>query len=171
MRKITRFSIVTLFVASLVLLSVSTVFAVAPATSQRTWNDPFVSTAAKGVTFTTAVLVPGSLPGTVTSPSGMTLPTGFLPNQAQFGGSGIAISGLTSAQNVTVCFDFPVYRYSWYGIIYEWVSTKWEKMPTKIVDNSAEGGLTSACAAQAGNGTYSLIIFYWSSTTTPKPAL
>jgi len=28
----------------------------------------------------------------------MTLPTGFLPNQAQFGGSGIAISGLTSAK-------------------------------------------------------------------------
>jgi hypothetical protein len=165
MRRITRFSIITLFVASLTLLSVSTVFAIV--SPQRTWADPFVSTAAKGVTFTTTVLVPGSLPGIVTSPSGMTLPAGFLPNQAQFGGNGIVISGLTSAQNVTVCFDFPVYQYSWSGTIYEWVNTKWEKMPTKIVDNTGEGGSTSACAAQAGNGIYSLIIGFWGTPEAP----
>ena len=167
MKKVTRFSIITLLVLSLVIVSFSTVFANHIEQPKRVWADPTVSTSDKGVTFDSIALDSWQLPGTVTANSGMTLPTGFPANQAQFGGKGIHVSGLPDGKYVEVCFSFPVYIYSWAGTIYKWSGTKWVAMPTTITPATGESNTTTACTLRAGNGVYSLIIGFWGTPEAP----
>jgi hypothetical protein len=156
MKKITRVSITTLIVLCFLLMSFSTVLArrIEPS---FTWKDP-VASSETGVKFSSEVLDPAFLPGTESLASGMLVPVG-MNNELQFGGKGIKISGLAAGEKVQICFDFPTYRYSWNGKIAMWNGTKWVTVPTTI--SKGNDSSASACTVGAGNGYYSLLIWYY----------
>jgi hypothetical protein len=155
MKKYSRFAVAALLVMSVVFMSVSTVFA------DSTWADPTATANGKDVSITTSVLDSAVLPGTVNNDAGMILPVGFIAGSIQFGGNGIAVSGLKSTETAKVCFSFPVYQYSWAGKIYEWNGKAWVVVPTTMVAPTGENSLYYACSDKVGNGTYSLLIGFY----------
>lgn len=164
MKKISRLSITVFIVLCLLLVSFSTVFA-RRALPTITWTDPTASTSEKGLTFTSEVLDPWQLPGTLTLGTGQYGPVGFPAGQAQFGGNGLKVTALPEGKTVELCFDFPVYSMSWEGKIYLWNETKWVAMPTTVTPGS-DGSPTYACTPKAANGIYALIIGFYG---TPQP--
>lgn len=161
MKKFVRFSTILVIVSALLVLSIGTVFAIAPIHPITTWTDPVAFVADKGVTFTADVKDPSAMPGTVNNDGGMIFPVGFTSTQGQFGGKGILISDLTAGKFVDICFNFPVYRYSWAGTIYSWTGTKWVAMPTTIVEDKVDETNTKACTKGVGDGVYALIMHFW----------
>lgn len=156
MKKVNRLSIASLVVMSVLMVSVSSVFA----SSADVWTDP-VATANNGSSYSSTVIEPASLPGIVDDDAGMILPVGFTSDSGQIGGNGIQISGLaTHTDTVDVCFSFPTYRYGWTGSIYEWSGSAWVKVPTTLVAPTGENTTYFACASKVSNGTYALIIGY-----------
>jgi hypothetical protein len=161
MKKMTRISIASLLVLSVLVATFGTVFASSTSTSTDLWTDPTATANGKDVTFTSTVLTPEFLPGTINPDAGMILPVGFTEGAAQFGGNGIEIDGLAkTADTVNVCFSFPVYQYSWSGTIYQWSGSAWVAQPTTIVAPTGENSTYYACSAKVGNGTYALIMGY-----------
>jgi hypothetical protein len=165
MKRISRLGIALVLVFGFAAVTLTSVFAIT--VNPIVWNDPTATNNMSGGTFIDAVLNPPSLPGTVNDSADKILPAGFPTDQAQFGGNGIMVSGLTGGDTVKICFDFPVYQYSWAGKIYEWNGTKWVAMPTTIVPPTGEGASATACTPRAGNGTYSLIIGFWGTPEAP----
>jgi hypothetical protein len=159
MKKVTKLSIAVLLASCIILSSVSAVFADASINPSPDLQDP---TATGNASFTSTVLGQWQLPGSEMNSKEMYLPTGF-DGQAQFGGKGIEIDGLTQANTVDVCFSFPTYKYSWTGKIYEWKDTQWVSKSTNIYTTSYNGA-THACTANVGNGIYSFVIWYTGSS-------
>jgi len=158
MKKITRFSIASVLVLSVILMSVSTVFASSTTTATE-WADPTATANGKDVTFTGTVYSPFYLPGTINDGATMILPTGF-DGFAQFGGNGIEISGLSAAQTVNLSFAFPTYQYGWSGSIYQWDGSKWVALTTTVVAPTGENSLYYVTTNKVHNGTYALLIHY-----------
>jgi hypothetical protein len=154
MKKISRFAIAAALVASVALMSVSSVFA----DSTTDWPDPTAVANEPSASLATAVVSISALPGTINPDSGMILPVGL--DYAQFGGNGITLSGLTSTESAKLCFAFPVAQYYWNGTIYEWDGSAWTAMPTTRVAPTGEDSMYYACTYKAGNGTYSLLTEY-----------
>ena len=127
-------------------------------TASSSWKDPTASATKADEKYFSSALDQWQLPGSEVISSGMYLPTGF-NGQAQFGGKGIEISGLSEGSVVKVCFDFPVYKKSWSGKIYSWSDSKWNPVSTTFVSNPHSNS-NSACTYKAGNGIYSLIMGY-----------
>jgi len=151
----------------LVLFSVSAVFAFYIPKSHVTWTDPTAKAADTTLAFTGKVMDSWQLPGTTQLSSGLFVPAGLPEGQAQFGGKGLAVSGLPDGRFVQVCFNFPVYNNSWHGTIYAWDGMEWVAMPTTITPGDAENTAnTYACTPSAGNGVYALIIGFYG---TPQP--
>lgn len=121
--------------------------------SPSDWGDPTVS-AGTGV-----VVSPDALPGSTTGATGMILPAGY-GIYGQFGGSGITISGVPTANNTQLCFTFPTYRYGWEGTITKWNGSRWVKVKNDLVAPTGDSSTYQVCTPTAGNGTYSLIIHY-----------
>jgi hypothetical protein len=161
MKKVTRLSVAGLLVLSVLLFTVGSVFAKSTTSTTDLWTDPTATANQKDVTFTSTVLEPTLLPGTINDDAGLILPVGFTVGAEQFGGNGIKISGLSkTADTVKVCFSFPVYQYSWSGTIYQWSGSAWVAQPTTIVAPTGENSLYYACSAKVSNGTYALIMGY-----------
>jgi hypothetical protein len=153
--KYSRFAVAALLVVSVVLMSVSTVFA---DSSMTTWAHPTATANGKDVNITSTVLDLAVLPGTVNNDAGMILPVGFTTGSIQFGGNGIVVRELTSTETAKVCFSFPVYQYSWTGEIYDWTGTMWVVTLTTIVAPTGENSLYYSCSSKVSNGTYCLLI-------------
>lgn len=128
--------------------------------------DPTAVPNVTGASMTAEVLDVSVLPGTLQLNSGVYGPVGFKAGDVQFGGSGLKVSGLTGGNKATVCFAFPSYRYKWDGKIEEWNGTKWVSLVTTFTKDG-DGIVNWACTSAAGNGTYSLIIWYYGPAEPP----
>ena len=131
-----------------------------------TWGHPTAVPSVKGAGITSEVLGQPELPGTAMLKSGEFVPVGFPLGEAQFGGSGLKVSGMTSKTTATLCFSFPSYQFKWTGKIEQWNGTKWVALDTTIT-SGVDGGATYACTNGAGNGTYALIIWYYGPIESP----
>jgi hypothetical protein len=100
-----------------------------------------------------------NLPGTALLDSGKYSPVGFKAGDVQFGGSGLAVSGLVYPTTAKVCFPFSGYRYQWEGVISQWNGSKWVALTTTF-PTDGDGSVNWACASGVGNGTYALITWY-----------
>lgn len=161
MKKISRISVASLLVLGILAITAGSVFASSSALAAvDEWLDPTAS-ANGGSSFSSEVVAPSSLPGTVNEDAGMIMPVGFTFDTGQFGGNGIKISGLaTSADTANLTFSFPTYRYGWAGSIYKWDGSSWVAVPTTIVAPTGENSMYYATASKVGNGTYALIVGY-----------
>jgi hypothetical protein len=128
--------------------------------------DPTAAPAAAGATLTSQVLPLPVLLGTHLLDSGKYEPVGYKTGEVQFGGSGLKVSGLTGAEKAKVCFAFPSYRYKWDGKVNQWNGTKWVPLLTTFTKD-VDGVVDWACTSAGGNGTYSLIIWYYGPPEAP----
>lgn len=122
--------------------------------------DPFAVPSVEGAKITSEVLGVPSLPGTMVLASGKYSPVGYKEGDAQFGGSGLKVSGLEKGVKAKVCFSFRDYSYKWKGVITMWDGHKWVTQKTEFPID-ADGVTSWACTQGAGNGTYSLIQWYY----------
>jgi hypothetical protein len=101
------------------------------------------------------------LPGTIQLSSGKLAPMGFTAGFAQFGGPGLQVSGLVKPATALVCFPFRGYNFKWTGSIYKWDSatSAWVAAATTF-PKDGDDVVNWACTSGAGNGIYSLIIWY-----------
>jgi hypothetical protein len=160
MRKCTIVLISFLLVFSLLLTS----FGSAKANSG---DDPVVTPISGDMVFTSEVVQPSALPGTL--PSGqMFVPAGFPANEAQFGGNGVLIKGLDSGK-ATLCYSFPEVevKQGWGGRFGMWNGAKWVLLPTTIT-TADESPNSIACATITGSGTYAFIKYVVDSTLIPQ---
>jgi hypothetical protein len=121
-------------------------------------DDPEVMPVSGDLEFTTTVLNPSSLPGTVKNAAEVIFPVGFPVGEMQFKGNGILVKGFDSG-TARACFSFPTYRYGWVGSVYQWTGSKWSKLTTSITED-VEGSSATACADIHTSGTYALITNY-----------
>lgn len=155
MKKLSRFAFAGLLVLALVLTTASTVFA------SSDWADPTAAANSKDASLTATVLDQTALPGIVNDDAGMLYPQGFSADQAQIGGNGIELSGLTSTQTASVTFSVPVYQYDWSAKIYKWDGSAWVAQATTVEAPTGEDSLYHVSSAKVGNGVYALFIGYY----------
>jgi hypothetical protein len=166
MKKWTRATISVLLALSVILITTTVVFAkLDPITTPVVWQDPEGTTDPALVPYSAEVVDTWQLPaGIETTDKQLTVPLGFPADQIQFGGKALKVGELAEGKTVTVCFDFPVYRYDWSGSVYMWDGSEWVKQATTIATTD---GSTQACAKVTANGYYALLIQFWG---TPVPA-
>jgi hypothetical protein len=140
-----------MIVLTLLLTATGAVFA-APLT-----DGPVVTSLTGAGTFTTALVSPADLPGTVVNSAGIVLPAGFNEGEVQFSGDGIKVSGLNGS--ATLCMPLADFQYGWHGSVYQWLSGKWTALPTTTTE-LAESSAASACAVIYSDGTYALLVSY-----------
>ena len=128
--------------------------------------DPYALPSSDSADISTAVVGQVDLPGTTQLSSGKLAPLGFTAGFAQYGGAGLQVSDLVKPATAIVCFPFRGYNFKWTGSIYKWEETAWVAMATTFPAD-AEGAVNWACTSGAGNGIYSLIIWY---VGPPEPA-
>jgi len=140
-------------------LVLSLVLTPAGAAQATAWADPVVTPLKGDSDFTVNVIDPITLQYGITQTSrGLTVPSGFLTGEKQFGGNAVTIKGLENG-TASVCFSFPSYRYGWKGDTYQWNGTTWVLMPSTVTEG-VEGGAATVCTTISGDGTYALLIGY-----------
>ena len=166
MKKITHYSLVLLLVLCVTMVTTTVVFAGAIPTTPIVWQDPTATTDSSLIPYTAAVVDTWQLPaGIETTGKQLTVPVGFPADQIQFGGKALKVNDLAEGKTITICFDFPVYRYDWSGAVYMWDGSEWVKQATTLTSTD---GSTQACAKVSANGYYSLLIEFWG---TPEPVM
>ena len=107
--------------------------------------------------FTTEIIPIVSLPGTTELATQMLAPVGFPAGEAQYGGDGVRVAGLSNGK-ATTCFTLTTVAVDqgWGGKVGVWNGAKWVLMPTTItaLDESPN---SLACAPITGDGTYAFI--------------
>ena len=128
--------------------------------------DPYAVPSNDKTDIATDVIGQVDLPGTTQLSSGKLSPLGFTAGFAQYGGAGLEVSGLVKPASALVCFPFRDYNFKWTGSIYKWEDTAWVAASTTF-PKDGDGVVNWACTSGAGNGIYSLIIWY---IGPPEPA-
>ena len=121
--------------------------------------DPTAVASTDNSSMTSEVLAQTDLPGTTQLSSGKLAPLGFIAGFAQYGGNGLEVSDLVKPTTATVCFPFRNYNFKWTGSIYKWEDSAWVSVATTF-PKDGDGVVNWACTSGAGNGIYSLIIWY-----------
>jgi hypothetical protein len=121
--------------------------------------DPYAVPSNDMTKMTSEVLGQAVLPGTVSLSSGKLSPLGFTKGFVQYGGPGLKVMGLVKPATAMVCFPFRGYNFNWVGKIYQWNGTAWTAVVTSF-PKDGDGVVNWACTKGAGNGIYSLIIWY-----------
>jgi hypothetical protein len=164
MKKWTRATVSVLLALSVILITTTVVFARLDP-NPIVWQDPEGTTDSALVPYSAEVVDTWQLPaGIETTGKQLTVPLGFPADQIQFGGKALKVSDLAEGKTITICFDFPVYRYDWSGSVYMWNGSEWVKQATTVTTTD---GSTQACAKVSANGYYALLIQFWG---TPVPA-
>lgn len=160
MKKINRSAISLVLTFSIILMTVSTVFASSSSTASTDWANPTAS-ANGNAEFTAAVLTDSELPGIINDDATMILPAGFT-GQKQIGGNALEISGLASVKDtVSISFAFPTYVYGWTGGIYKWDGSQWTAVESTLVaPTSGDSTLYHVTASKVDNGIYALLVAY-----------
>jgi len=165
MKKITHYSLVLLLVLCVTMVTTTVVFAGAIPTTPIVWQDPTATTDSSLIPYTAAVVDTWQLPaGIETTGKQLTVPLGFPADQIQFGGKALKVGDLAEGKTITICFDFPVYRYDWSGAVYMWDGSEWVKQATTVTTTD---GSTQACAKVSANGYYALLIQFWGTPVPP----
>lgn len=139
-------------------------------TANASPEDPPVVTPISGdADFITEIVPIASLPGVTQLPSHMLVPVGFPEGEAQFGGNGIRVSGMSSGK-ATACFSLytVAVKQGWGGFVGVWNGKKWVKLATAIT-TPEESSTSLACAAISGNGTYAFIKYIKYIAAVEKP--
>jgi len=165
MKKISSITLSLLLALSLILVTTTAVLAYwVPPSNPVVWQDPEGTTDPSLIPYSAEVVDTWQLPaGIETTDKQLTIPVGFPADQIQFGGKALKVGDLAEGKTVTVCFDFPVYRYDWSVSVYMWDGSEWVKQATTITTTD---GSTQACAKVSANGYYALLIQFWG---TPEP--
>jgi hypothetical protein len=121
--------------------------------------DPYAVPSNDMSKMSTEVLGQAVLPGTISLSSGKLSPLGFTEGFFQYGGPGLKVMGLVKPVTATVCFPFRGYNFKWVGKIYQWNGMAWAAVATSF-PKDGDGVVNWACTKGAGNGIYSLIIWY-----------
>mgnify|MGYP001765498818 CR=1 FL=1 len=127
-------------------------------TAKAAPGDPPVVTPLSGdADFVTEIVPIAALPGATELASQMLAPVGFPAGEAQFGGNGIRVTGLSKG-SATACFSLNAVavQQGWGGKVGLWNGSKWMLLPTTIT-TPAESSTSFACATITGNGTYTFI--------------
>jgi hypothetical protein len=124
-----------------------------------TQPDPYAVPSNDTSKMTGEVLGQAVLPGTVQLSSGKLSPLGFIEGFVQYGGPGLQVSGLVKPTTATICFPFSGYNHGWVGKIYQWDGSAWVSKVTSF-PKDGDGVVNWACTKGAGNGIYSLLIWY-----------
>lgn len=132
-------------------------------------DDPVVTPVSGDLEFTSEIVPIAHLPGTTQLASQMLVPLGFPAGEAQFGGNGVRVSGMSSGK-ATACFSLNTVAVNqgWGGKVGVWNGVKWVLLPTAISTTSDESASTSACATISGNGTYAFITYVAEPDKLPK---
>ena len=132
-------------------------------------DTPTVTPVSGDTTFTTKTVSVEALPGAIALGE-MTVPVGFPSGEAQFGGNGVMVSGMSYGK-ATVCSFIKTVeiQQGWGGKIAEWTGEKWDKLDTTI-SVPEEGTLATACATITGSGTYAFIKYVVDPSLLPKMA-
>jgi hypothetical protein len=153
-----------MFGIALVLTLVLASFSTAKADSM---DVPTLTPVSGDQVFSSSLISLEALPGTVKLGE-MTVPTGFPSGEVQFGGQGIAVSGMNYGQ-ASLCYNIKTAEVGqgWGGKVGIWDGSKWVLMPTAIT-MPKEGSLASACATITGSGTYAFIKYVADASLLPK---
>jgi hypothetical protein len=161
MKRFGRFSL-SLTLALCLILAVTSIVSAGfrPPDTVPPVPDPYALPAVENSGMVSSIVSVPSLPGIVVLDSGKYLPQGFKQGDAQFGGSGLEVSGLGKRETAEVCFPFRSYNYQWKGVVSQWNGDKWVALTT-FFPTDADGVSSWACANGAGNGTFALITWYF----------
>jgi hypothetical protein len=141
-----------LLTLSLLLVSIGSVSAFAPASSLP---DPVVTPVSGDMVFTSELVSTASLPGVTSMSSGMLVPVGFPAGEKQFEGDAVKVSGFDSGK-ATACFATTGTSVGWGGQVGMWNGTQWVLLPTTIT-SPAESSFSWACASITNSGIYAFI--------------
>lgn len=120
-------------------------------------DDPVVTPVSGDNEFATEVIPIASLPGTNELATQMLAPVGFPAGEAQYGGNGVRVSGLSTGK-ASACFTLSTAAIDqgWGGKVGVWNGAKWVLLPTSITPLQ-ESPNSLACATITGDGTYAFI--------------
>lgn len=120
-------------------------------------EDPVVAPVSGDNEFATEVIAIASLPGTYELATQMLAPVGFPAGEAQYGGNGVRVTGLSTGK-ASACFTLSTTAIDqgWGGKVGVWNGAKWVLLPTSITPLQ-ESPNSLACATITGDGTYAFI--------------
>ncbi len=120
-------------------------------------DNPVVTPVSGDNEFTIEIIPIADLPGTTQLASQMLAPVGFPAGEAQYGGKGVKVVGLSNGK-ANACFTLSTVAVDqgWGGKVGVWNGAKWVLLPTTITPLQ-ESPNSLACASITGDGVYAFI--------------